>query len=201
MVVPPGNRRDSDLKRTRSVRRKVPRDNLPAKSSGQAGQARPGGARLPTLQHAARRRPGGLPPKGFETRTHSACLRCPQTRKGEKCKPFCLSLSFLVLPPSPPVSPQAGPACCRDRAAAWRLCRLVPKPFGERPLCRIPLHRGWKPLPQEPSADACPSAQLRVPLVPSSSRGACRGIRRSHSVPPLERIFRCAILSVSAPFP
>jgi len=117
--------------------RQPPRDEL-----GMAGQARPGGARLPTLQHAARRRRGGLPPKGFETRTQSACLRRPQSRKGEKCKQFCLSLSFLVLPPSPPVSPQAGPACCRDHAAAWRLCRLVPKPFGERPPCRIPLHRG-----------------------------------------------------------
>jgi hypothetical protein len=86
-------------------------------------------------QRGRRRRQAHLPPRDFGTRKQTACMRRAQSGTGEKCKQFGASLSFLALPPFPPVPglPREKPllaniSCCGRQGGLRRKAHLEPLP-------------------------------------------------------------------------
>jgi len=131
-------------------------------------------------------------------KAHAFAASEPERREMQTVLPiFILSSSCSFL-----ACLAAGWACVlpRPRRGVATFARSCPKPFGRDHPCRIPLHR-LKAAPTEPSADAYAFGGAQDPACPELVEGSLSRISRSTVLLPWKGIVRCAILSVSAPFP
>ena len=105
------------------------------------------------------------------SRSRSSCPSPPRSTEagGSAAQSACGATTFSSMKAQPPelwLPSAARPSLTRY----YQRCDYAPLP--NRPRRRTPFRRG------------CPSAKLRVPPVPSLSRGACRGRSRCHKAGP-----------------